>query len=193
MELQLKTTDTANKTRLFKLESPVNAGREVLFAPTYKGPNTFHLPRAQSETYSYKDQFTGDVTRGGSCNVDRLSYIPHTLTHIESSAHVLGPQESGVTIKDIPGQNLCGLAYLVDISHLDKKAGSAVLWQDIEEQIKKITLPISILAIKTKSSLYTKVEETILAHHAYELPEVIQLPISAGSASYLGWIDRECC
>ena len=50
-----------------------------------------------------------------------------------------------------------------------------------------------LLIIKTKSALYTQVEKTILAHHAYELPEVIQLPISAGSAGYLGWIDRECC
>ncbi|CAK8712636.1 Cytochrome C biogenesis protein [Candidatus Electrothrix laxa] len=49
-----------------------------------------------------------------------------------------------------------------------------------------------LLLIKTKSSLYTKAEETIIAHHAYELPEVIQLPISAGFAGYLNWLAREC-
>ena len=50
-----------------------------------------------------------------------------------------------------------------------------------------------LLFIKTKSSLYTKVEETILAHHAYELPEIIQVPISTGLDQYLAWIDKECC
>lgn len=50
-----------------------------------------------------------------------------------------------------------------------------------------------LLLIKTKSSLYTKVEEAIIAHHAYELPEVIQLPISTGFAGYLNWLEKECC
>jgi periplasmic divalent cation tolerance protein len=50
-----------------------------------------------------------------------------------------------------------------------------------------------LLLIKTKSSLYAKVEETILAYHAYELPEILQIPISAGFDQYLTWIDKECC
>ena len=49
-----------------------------------------------------------------------------------------------------------------------------------------------LLLIKTKSSLYTKVEKAIIAHHAYELPEVIQLPISAGFSGYLNWLNKEC-
>ncbi|MCI5220335.1 MAG: divalent-cation tolerance protein CutA [Candidatus Electrothrix sp. LOE2] len=50
-----------------------------------------------------------------------------------------------------------------------------------------------LLLIKTKSSLYPKVEKAIIAHHAYELPEVIQLPISAGFSGYLNWLEKECC
>ncbi|WP_446010864.1 divalent-cation tolerance protein CutA [Candidatus Electrothrix sp.] len=50
-----------------------------------------------------------------------------------------------------------------------------------------------LLFIKTKPSLYAKVEETILAHHAYELPEIVQVPISTGLDRYLHWIDKECC
>ncbi|WP_339138346.1 MAG: divalent-cation tolerance protein CutA [Candidatus Electrothrix sp. GW3-4] len=50
-----------------------------------------------------------------------------------------------------------------------------------------------LLLIKTKSSLYSKVQEVIITHHAYELPEVIQVPISAGSAGYLHWLEKECC
>lgn len=49
-----------------------------------------------------------------------------------------------------------------------------------------------ILLIKTKSSLYKQVEKCILTHHAYDCPEVIQLPISAGFTGYLDWIEKEC-
>ncbi|MDU9048613.1 MAG: divalent-cation tolerance protein CutA [Candidatus Electrothrix sp. Rat3] len=50
-----------------------------------------------------------------------------------------------------------------------------------------------LLLIKTKSSLYTKVEKAIITLHDYELPEVIQLPISAGFSGYLNWLEKECC
>ncbi|MCI5131302.1 MAG: divalent-cation tolerance protein CutA [Candidatus Electrothrix sp. EH2] len=50
----------------------------------------------------------------------------------------------------------------------------------------------NILLIKTTTALYDKVQETILAHHAYELPEVIHIPIAGGFADYLHWIDKEC-
>jgi periplasmic divalent cation tolerance protein len=38
-----------------------------------------------------------------------------------------------------------------------------------------------ILHIKTRANLYEKVEEAIRAHHKYEVPEIIQLPIMAGA------------
>lgn len=50
-----------------------------------------------------------------------------------------------------------------------------------------------LLFIKTKTSLYARVQETILAHHAYELPEILQVPIATGLDGYLHWIDEECC
>ena len=49
-----------------------------------------------------------------------------------------------------------------------------------------------LLLIKTKTALYPRVEETILAHHAYELPEVIQVPIATGFSGYLNWLEQEC-
>ena len=49
--------------------------------------------------------------------------------------------------------------------------------------------PEWLMSIKTKASLYPQVEEALLAHHSYETPEIIQLPIVQGSASYLAWID----
>lgn len=49
-----------------------------------------------------------------------------------------------------------------------------------------------LVLIKTRRSLYPRVEATILEMHAYETPEIIQLPIEAGSLRYLSWIDAEC-
>jgi len=45
--------------------------------------------------------------------------------------------------------------------------------------------------IKTRAALYPDVEAFIRAHHPYELPEVIALPLNTGLASYLAWLAEE--
>ena len=45
--------------------------------------------------------------------------------------------------------------------------------------------------IKTKRELYNEVEETILKTHTYEMPEIVSIPIIAGSKKYLQWLNRE--
>jgi len=47
-----------------------------------------------------------------------------------------------------------------------------------------------LLQIKTRSALFTRVCELIVANHSYETPEIIQLPITDGHAGYLEWIDE---
>jgi periplasmic divalent cation tolerance protein len=46
------------------------------------------------------------------------------------------------------------------------------------------------LSIKTRQALFAALERFIRAHHSYETPEIVQIPISAGSAAYLQWIDE---
>lgn len=48
-----------------------------------------------------------------------------------------------------------------------------------------------ILTMKTKKSLYKKVEEKIILFHDYEVPEVIMIDISNGNKDFLKWIDEE--
>ena len=48
-----------------------------------------------------------------------------------------------------------------------------------------------MLLIKTKSNLFDKIKETIKRVHSYEVPEIIQIPITDGLPDYLKWID-EC-
>jgi periplasmic divalent cation tolerance protein len=43
--------------------------------------------------------------------------------------------------------------------------------------------------IKTTAEKYDEVERTIRSLHPYEEPEMIGLPITAGSATYLKWIE----
>lgn len=48
-----------------------------------------------------------------------------------------------------------------------------------------------LLLIKTKLSLYKKVEKLLLQYHPYDVPEIICLPITRGSKTYLNWISAE--
>ncbi|WP_373974581.1 divalent-cation tolerance protein CutA [Chitinibacter sp. SCUT-21] len=47
------------------------------------------------------------------------------------------------------------------------------------------------LMIKTTLAAYPKLETWLLEHHPYDVPEIIALPIMAGSPSYLTWIAQE--
>jgi periplasmic divalent cation tolerance protein len=48
-----------------------------------------------------------------------------------------------------------------------------------------------LLQIKTRQACYPALEAFIRAHHSYETPEIVQLPIVAGSADYLQWLQTE--
>jgi periplasmic divalent cation tolerance protein len=47
-----------------------------------------------------------------------------------------------------------------------------------------------LLLIKTVRSRYGALESAIIGLHPYEVPEIIAIPIAAGSAAYLGWISE---
>jgi periplasmic divalent cation tolerance protein len=47
-----------------------------------------------------------------------------------------------------------------------------------------------LLICKTDLRQWPVLAEWVKAHHPYEVPEIIQLPILAGSASYLQWIGE---
>ncbi len=46
----------------------------------------------------------------------------------------------------------------------------------------------TLLLIKTEQSRYEDVEAFIRAHHSYSVPEILCLPVSAGSSDYLSWL-----
>ena len=59
-------------------------------------------------------------------------------------------------------------------------------WRGKKETAKEV-----LLLIKTKASAYKKLEKTLLKNHPYEVPEIVCLPITKGSKTYLDWIKKE--
>jgi periplasmic divalent cation tolerance protein len=51
--------------------------------------------------------------------------------------------------------------------------------------------PEVLLIAKTTRSRYEALERRLAALHPHEVPEIIALPVLAGSASYLAWLAQE--
>ena len=48
----------------------------------------------------------------------------------------------------------------------------------------------ALLIIKTSRAVFSKLEKKLKAIHPYESPEIIALPVIAGSVKYLKWIEN---
>ncbi|MCL0052259.1 divalent-cation tolerance protein CutA [Peptococcaceae bacterium] len=48
-----------------------------------------------------------------------------------------------------------------------------------------------LLFIKSKKSMYEELEKAIKSIHPYQVPEIIAVPVTAGSKDYLGWLKKE--
>jgi periplasmic divalent cation tolerance protein len=44
---------------------------------------------------------------------------------------------------------------------------------------------------KSRRDLYERIEQTIRRLHPYEVPEILAMPILAGSPGYLAWLEKE--
>lgn len=63
---------------------------------------------------------------------------------------------------------------------------SVYRWQGKIETASEVPL-----LIKTTRAAYPRLEATLRAHHPYELPEIIAVPVSAGLPGYLQWVAQE--
>lgn len=63
---------------------------------------------------------------------------------------------------------------------------SVYRWQGQIEQASEWQL-----LIKTDWACLDTLQTVIHQHHSYEVPEIIALPIEAGSGPYLAWISQE--
>jgi len=74
-----------------------------------------------------------------------------------------------------------GLAACVQFLNIS----SWYVWQGKIEQTPEI-----LLLIKTTADHWPAVEKRIVLNHPYEVPQIVCLPISGGSAPYLSWIGE---
>ncbi|WP_457667305.1 divalent-cation tolerance protein CutA [Thiolapillus sp.] len=65
---------------------------------------------------------------------------------------------------------------------------SVYRWQGEIRQDKEV-----LLMIKTTTNGWEKLEQTLLELHPYDVPEIIAMPICAGSKDYLDWVGENIC
>lgn len=72
---------------------------------------------------------------------------------------------------------------LVACANLVPKIESHYWWQG------KIESSAELLCIfKTNKAKLAALEKLVLAHHPYDTPEILALPITSGTERYLGWL-----
>ncbi len=62
---------------------------------------------------------------------------------------------------------------------------SVYRWQNAVQEDEE-----QLLIIKSTTARFTEIERRVRTLHAYDVPEIIMLPVSEGSAPYLAWIDQ---
>ncbi|HEU5460196.1 MAG TPA: divalent-cation tolerance protein CutA [Pyrinomonadaceae bacterium] len=60
---------------------------------------------------------------------------------------------------------------------------SVYRWQGKVERQSEV-----LLLAKTKNSKFDELEREVRALHSYDTPEIIAVPVTAGSAPYLAWL-----
>ena len=74
---------------------------------------------------------------------------------------------------------------LIACANIVEGVQSVFWWQGKIDQAKE-----TLIILKSKQSLFKKIVKTVKAHHSYEVPEVIALPIIDGNPDYLRWIEE---
>jgi periplasmic divalent cation tolerance protein len=79
---------------------------------------------------------------------------------------------------------LVGQRLAACVSEIGVPLASTYRWKDKVESAKEF-----LLLIKTSRRRFAAVREVVRELHSYEVPEIIALPIAAGSRIYLDWIS----
>ena len=59
-------------------------------------------------------------------------------------------------------------------------------WQGRVEDEQEV-----LMIVKTKKSLFERLQQRVKELHSYEVPEIIGLPLAEGSKEYLDWLGQE--
>jgi periplasmic divalent cation tolerance protein len=64
---------------------------------------------------------------------------------------------------------------------------SVYRWQDRVQEDDE-----TLLMVKTTATRLADLTDRLQALHPYELPEIVAVPVTAGSKPYLDWVGGEC-
>ncbi len=78
-------------------------------------------------------------------------------------------------------------AKLIACANIAEGVQSLFWWQGKIDSSQEV-----LLVLKTKKILFKKVMTKVKSLHSYQTPEIIALPIVAGSEDYLSWINSSC-
>ena len=74
---------------------------------------------------------------------------------------------------------------LVACGNIIKGLMSKFWWHGKIDKVKE-----TLLILKAPAQNFKKIEVVVKQNHSYEVPEIIAIPIVAGSGSYLKWIGE---
>jgi periplasmic divalent cation tolerance protein len=80
---------------------------------------------------------------------------------------------------------LVGQRLAACVSEIGVPVASTYRWKGKVESAKEF-----LLLIKTTRKRFAAARDTVCKVHSYEVPEIIALPIAAGSRAYLNWIEK---
>lgn len=75
---------------------------------------------------------------------------------------------------------------LAACANIIKNVRSIYRWEGKIEDDSEV-----LMIVKTKKSLFDKLMKRVKKLHSYSVPEIIALPITAGSEDYLNWLGDE--
>ena len=87
-------------------------------------------------------------------------------------------KQAGVIAKELLSQKAAACVNTLGVDSLFN-------WKSKIEKTKEI-----LLIVKSQRKLFKKIEKVVREFHAYEVPEIVAMPIVAGHKPYLDWIDE---
>ena len=78
-------------------------------------------------------------------------------------------------------------AKLIACANIIEGVRSLFWWQGKIDSSKEV-----LLVLKTKKGLFKKISTKVRSLHSYQTPEIIALPLVAGSKDYLDWVGSSC-
>jgi periplasmic divalent cation tolerance protein len=75
---------------------------------------------------------------------------------------------------------------LVACGTILENAFSIYEWQGNAEETSEV-----LVMLKTRHSLWDRLQSVVHELHPYDVPELLEIPVTEGSSAYLGWLAQQ--